>query len=111
MLNKAILLFCLSLIGISAQAQNYAENIAHNIAKGMMDSLNLSEKQRLKIYQVNLHLHSQKMQMREKYGTTDSLSKKIQQVENTRDSLYKAVLPAGIYLQYKTKKKTLIRGQ
>lgn len=95
-------------IGVSIQAQTQAEIVASKIAQKMKDTLDLPDSMRVRIYQVNLQLDQQKTAMRNQYAGTDSLRIKVQQVENLRDALYQAVLPADRFILYKQKKRNLV---
>ena len=74
----------------------------------MKDTLSLSEEQKQQVYDVNIQLHEQKMQVRREYGNMDSVSIHIQKVENTRDSLYRAFLTTDQYRAYRYKKRFLV---
>ena len=107
---KVLFILFFLVVGINANAQTHPETIAMVIANRMKDSLNLTELQGHHIYRINMQLHQKKTQMRHLHKGKDSLGKMIQRVENTRDSLYQKVLPEGVFLEYKSKKGTLIRG-
>jgi hypothetical protein len=94
---------------LQAKAQSAtAQAIANKMANRMKDSLVLSDAQRDSVYSINIRLHNQKMSMRTNYTGTDSLTRKIQDVENSRDSLYHLVFTTDQYDAYKQKKKNLI---
>jgi hypothetical protein len=88
--------------------QNPASQVAETIARKMKDSLSLTSAEKEQLYSINMQLHNGKMTIRQQYGGSDSLRFHLQQVENTRDSLYRMVLNEEKYLLYKQKKATLI---
>jgi hypothetical protein len=103
-----------------AQANNNGNNnsiadyngaqLANKLAKKMKDTLDLSSQQRQQIKTINLQLHNQKMALRNQYTGQDSVLRvKTQQVENTRDSLYKPILGTQKYTLYRQKKINLLR--
>lgn len=103
------LLFCLFLVYNGYAQNNPAEQVATTIAQKMKDSLLLSDAQRGQIYGINIRLHEQKMQARQQHANDRALiGKGLQQVENTRDSLYQGVLTAEQCLLYQQKKRSLI---
>jgi len=112
---KYILPFAMILVmtGSAFAQQSPAEEIADKIAKKMKDSLQLTTAVQSQLYNVNLQLHGQKMAVRQQYAaSSDTLTMMIQRVENTRDSLYRAVLQdEDKYLLYKQKKRNLISNQ
>lgn len=108
MLKKEVIVFLAFFMCHKANSQSLPETVAKNIATKMKDSLHLTEKQEEKIYKLNLHLHDQKNNMRQQFRGTDSLNRKIQRVENQRDSLYRIVLTEQQYLRYKQKKRNLV---
>lgn len=87
-----------------------ADIVAQRIAQKMKDSLLLSEDQKTQIYNINLNLNNHKMLVRQQQISSDSLRLKIQQVENTRDSLYRPILTEQQFLLYREKKKSLINN-
>jgi hypothetical protein len=92
------------------KAQNVYNDIAYKHAQRMVDSLQLHDSLRLKLYSINIQLHQRKILEREQHAGSDSLSYYIQKVENRRDSLYHSVLAEEKYLLYKSKKKQLINN-
>lgn len=114
-MQKFLFLFLLMIAGsvLSVQAQQPpetpAQKLAKKQAKRMKDSLDLTSEQRHKLYAINMDLYQKKTKARMDYQN-DSLQmrQKIQQVEKTRDSLYKTVLPPAKYTLYLQKKRTMI---
>jgi Spy/CpxP family protein refolding chaperone len=102
----------------SAQSNNNNNNIANyngnqlanKLAKKMQDSLDLTNQQRQQIRDINMQLHQQKMSVRNQYTGQDSVLRvKTQEVENTRDNLYRPVLGEQKYIVYRQKKINLLR--
>jgi hypothetical protein len=84
--------------------------LANRIADKMRDSLSLSEKQRNEIFVINTQLQNKKKAARASGQNRESIGLALQQIENTRDSLYATVLSASEILVYKQKKRNLIRN-
>lgn len=84
--------------------------LAQKIAKRMQDTLQLTDAQKARVYEVNMWLNQQKMLVRQRYAQPDSARYYIQKNENSRDSLYQAILPAEKYLIYKDKKRNLVNN-
>jgi hypothetical protein len=95
---------------ISEAQSTQAIEVAEKISQKMKDSLDLNEEQRKNVYALNIRLHSRKMEVRQKFAETDSLSRYFQRIENTRDSLYREILPEEKYLLYRQKKKNLVNN-
>ena len=100
--------------GYSAVAQDnpnpLAENLAKKIADKMKDSLALTEQQRNSIFDINMQIHNQKMEKRKQYANDPLLGNQLQKVENTRDSLYRAVLPEDKFILYKKKRTNIVNN-
>jgi len=92
----------------SLQAQTKAEEISGKIANNLKDSLQLTVIQRNAVFDINMRLAVAKSDVRNKYQQQDSMRIYMQRVENTRDSLYKAILNEQQFLQYKKRKYTLL---
>ena len=104
-------IFVMLFISITTLAQQTpAEMLAEKIAMRLRDSLQLTETQKTQLYNVNMQLHALKQQRRQQYAGTDSLTFKIQKVENMRDSMYQAILPPDKYLLYREKKRVLVNN-
>ena len=85
-------------------AQTPGEEVANKIAWKMKDSLQLTDSQRIVIYNINMQIAEQKSNMRSLYTGTDSLRLKIQLVEYTRDGLYhESCQKKNIFCTYKRK--------
>jgi hypothetical protein len=98
--------------GNAAQSTNgNAAQIAQKIAKKMKDSLSLTGNQKSKIYDVNMRLHNKKQIARnETVNNPVLLATKIQNIEKTRDSLYKPILTVPQFDLYKIKKRNLVNN-
>lgn len=104
-------IFVLLIICAATFAQQApAEALAEKIAVRLKDSLQLTETQKMQLYNVNMQLHGLKQQKRQQYSATDSLTFKIQKVENMRDSMYQTILPPEKYLLYREKKRVLLNN-
>ncbi|MFT3824230.1 MAG: hypothetical protein QM731_09930 [Chitinophagaceae bacterium] len=104
------LVFIISSLMLKAQ-QNPAEQLAQKIAQKMKDSLSLSTTQQQDLYTINLQLHQQKLTARsQNNGNLNAITVAIQHIENTRDSLYKPVLTAEQFTQYRQKKLNLLNN-
>ncbi len=102
-------LFLSALTGY-AQTGNAGTQLANNIANKMKDTLALTQQKRNQVFAINIQLHNQKMIVRQQNTNADSIRVKTQRVENTRDTLYKGVLPVNKYQLYLQKKRNLIRA-
>ena len=86
-----------------------ANQLAQKIAEKMRDTLSLTSPQYSQVYDINMRLHEQKMQVRQQQDwDRERISKSLQQVENTRDSLYGQILTEEQYRLYRGKKRNLI---
>lgn len=74
----------------------------------MRDSLQLDPIQVAKIDSINNLLSIRKNNLRIEFSNVDSLTKHVQLVERSRDSLYRIVLPNPTFMIYKEKKRNLI---
>ncbi len=93
-----------------ARAQgSMAEKHAADISKAMKDSLKLSNKQQDDIYAINMQVHGSKLAARKLSLDRFIVSKDLQRIENSRDSLYSTVLNDKEFAEYKTKKKNLVK--
>jgi hypothetical protein len=111
MLYKFIFMLLLTCACTTLRAQDTTSNanlVAIKIAKKMQDSLSLSAEQKNAIRAINLKLHENKMAARSAYSNIDSVTRKVQRIENTRDSLYQSVLSVPQYEMYLQKKRNLI---
>lgn len=108
---KYNLLIATIILSVSiCKGQSPAETLSNKIANKMRDTLSLADSQRIQIYNINMQLHNQKMDIRQQYFGSDSLSSKIQSVENTRDSLYHMILADDKFILYRQKKVNLVNN-
>lgn len=103
-------IFLLSAINIGHAQSAAAIQLSDKIAQKMKDSLVITESQKVQIYNINMLLLSQKLNLRKQYTSVDTLTAYTQKIENARDSLYHTVLSEDKYLLYKQKKKNLINN-
>lgn len=90
-------------------AQTPAEQLSINMAQRMKDTLTLTNAQRAQLYDINMDLHAKKSIARVQAGTNNP-GIQLQEIENTRDSLYRAVLTPEQYSLYRQKKNRLIHN-
>lgn len=110
-MKKTLIVFVLIVAAAAAKSQTaVADSVAQKISGKMKDTLELSDGQRVQLYQLNLQLHEAKMIKRQLY-TGDSLQIYIQRIEGTRDSLYRQVLTHEQHILYLQKKNNLINNQ
>lgn len=109
-----IILLLISAFAVSAQTSNQqqdqGERLARKIAKQIKDSLNLTGAQMNQLATINISLHQQKKQLMSSGQSRDSIGKGLQRIENTRDSLYRLIIPIEKFELYKLKKRNLINN-
>lgn len=108
-----IFLLCIGAISIMKAQGTPAEQLASRMAQRMKDSLNLTSEQKDQLYSINMQLHSRKSAFWQQYSSpadTITLRYNLQQVENTRDSLYHTIMPDDKFLLYKQKKRNIIKA-
>jgi len=81
---------------------------AQKMAKQMQDSLGLTSVTTSRLAAINREL-SRAKQASWSIADRDSLGRKLQMIENSRDSLYRTVLTASEYTRYKANKRMYIR--
>lgn len=103
--------FIVSAMKTFAQS-DIGEQRSQNLARRMMDTLGLTTQQRDSIYAINMRIHTRKMQYWKQYANSegDPLTYFLQITENTRDSLYKAVLTPDQMILYREKKRYLFKN-
>lgn len=109
-MKKILYLASFLFFGFSAEAQPtpVSNSISAKISQRAKDSLGLTEGQRVRLFQLNQLIDSSKQEVWKKYDSPDSLKIHLQQIENTRDSLYRPVFSEAQYHLYLKKKKYLI---
>ena len=103
------LFFLALLLPATLKSQQVREQVSRTLANQLRDSLDLSQLQYQKVYEINLDLEGQKAFVRQESKDSPSLRKLLQQVENRRDSLYFSLFSTSQSLHYKEKKSELIR--
>lgn len=105
-----IALVCIMSAMNAFSQSNVGEQQSQKIARRMMDTLNLSAQQRDSIYAISLRIHQRKMQYWKQYANSegDPMTYFLQITENTRDSLYRAVLTPDQMVIYRRKKINLL---
>jgi uncharacterized coiled-coil protein SlyX len=107
-MKSFILSILLLFIVFASHSQNTKNAASKRIADSMSDSLKLSVGQEKKIYEVNLLLSDKKDSVRKLSLDVNQLQRRMQAIENTRDSLYRIVLNSGQYDKYLRLKGSLI---
>lgn len=92
------------------QKQDQGERLAKKIAKQLKDSLNLTGSEMNQLFTINLSIHQQKKQLMSSGQNREVIGKGLQRIENTRDSLYKQVIPANKFELYRSKKRNLVNN-
>lgn len=107
---KKIIFYTIILLAytVSLKAQDTGKTIAKTISLKMKDSLFLTDQQQGQIYQINVQIHHRKMDIWNKYRTSDSLRFYLQKTEKGRDLLYKRILSKNKYELYRLKKNNLV---
>jgi hypothetical protein len=105
---KYIFLLFIFLNSTASTKAQEVKSVAEKISIKMRDSLSLTNSQKNQISLINFDLQSQKLAVRNQYRGLDTIQKKIQQIENKRDSLYRTVLTEEKYQLYLQKKHTLV---
>ncbi len=109
-MKTILILFAFSFLSAKGIAQSdYANQLANKIAGKMKDSLGLTVTQAAQLVAINMALSNQKQVARQQHPGPSAITY-IQKIENTRDSLYKQILPADKYLLYKQKKRNLVNN-
>lgn len=96
---------------ITAQQLPLHEELAAKLALRMRDSLQLTTTVQQQLYETNMQLHYRKMSMWQQFkNSPDTLTRMIQRVENSRDSLYKRIIGEEKFGIYIIRKKTIINN-
>lgn len=88
--------------------QSAAGQYSEKVAQRMKDSLGLSVGQQNLLYEVNMQIAALKASVWKRYADNDSIRVHLQAIENTRDSLYRAVITEQQMTLYKQKKGNLL---
>lgn len=87
-----------------------AAQLSHKIANKVADSLNLNNQQRAKIFGINMELSRKKTEARKKSADRVAVGKDLQQIEGSRDAMYKEILTQEQYTLYLQKKRNLVNN-
>jgi choline dehydrogenase-like flavoprotein len=110
MKRTLIALFAFALVN-GAKAQNSpAVDLANKIADKMRDTLGLTQTQRSQIFDINMQLHTQKQSIVGQSQNRDTIARRLQRIENTRDSLYNEKLTPPQFQLYKEKKRRIVNS-
>lgn len=105
-MKKILIIIVCLLSGNVIKAQtSIAQQQASLMAQKMKDTLNLTDSLKHQLFVINMQLHQQKQQVRLQVLDRDSLTRQIQLIEFSRDSMYKQLLPPAKYELYKQKKR------
>ena len=106
-----IIIICVAFSPAYSQVDSIALSLATRIANRLMDSLDLTENERDKILNANIELHKKKVKVRSDYSDAGELKYFIQQIENSRDSLYKLIIePDEKFQAYLSRKRLLLQS-
>lgn len=111
---KSFFFLIISFLVITSTAksqQNMGQRIAAAVAQKMADSLGLTGSQKQQVYNINMQLLGQKTSARAQHPSNNELETQIQNIENGRDSLYKAVVGNEKFTLYKRNKIALITAR
>jgi predicted Holliday junction resolvase-like endonuclease len=110
---KSIIIIILAIsinTNIQGQTESRGRNLEQKQSQRMEDSLQLTKTERLQIFKINSDIADQKSEVRKKTSDILELTKLTQQIENTRDSLYRIVLPKDKYVLYLEKKTKVLNN-
>lgn len=88
--------------------QRAGADVARKISWKMRDSLGLDSSTTAQLYQLTLPFHSQKMAIVRQYHGKPAMSGLLQQLEQTRDSLYATLLTSQQYQLYRAQKRWFV---
>lgn len=109
-MKKFFLVVSCMLFSFLVNAQSPEVEVSKKITQKMKDTLTLSPNQTDSVYSINMYLHFLKATIRQNYQGTDSIQLYTQQVERTRDSLYRRIFTENQFLLYRQKKRNLINN-
>lgn len=111
MKKTSLIIFALTVFALYSRAQQPAAvSISLKITQRMKDSLGLTETQKFHLHQINMQMDSSRQVIWRNISSDDSLRFFLQQIENTRDSLYRPVFTEQQYQWYLQKKSKLINN-
>lgn len=105
---KNIIIVVLFIAPLSIMAQTNQEKSSKYLADRLRDSLSLNGKQYQELFKINLSLEEQKKNVRSMDDQIDNKRKRVQKIENSRDSLYATILNAKQFESYKNRKSSLL---
>jgi len=105
---KNILILLLFIVPLSSMAQTNQEKSSKYLAERLRDSLSLTEKEYQELFKINLILEEQKKNARSMNEDILIKTKKVQKIENSRDSLYAIILNPKQLEAYKHRKSSLL---
>jgi len=105
---KNILILLLFIVPLSSMAQTNQEKSSKYLAERLRDSLTLTEKEYQELFKINLILEEQKKNARSMNEVILIKTKKVQKIENSRDSLYAIILNQKQLEIYKLRKNSLL---
>lgn len=108
--SMTTLILAIVIAGAANAQSSPAVDLANKIADKMKDTLGLSQGQRSQIFAVNIHLYDQKKGVLQRFQNRDSISRRLQMIENTRDSLYNEKLTPAQFQVYREKKRHLVNN-
>ena len=101
----------ISVYAIGQQQDSIIIARSKKITDRMNDSLRLNMNEYNKLLTINQSILEQKSKLMKSTGERSQISRQIQMVENSRDSLYQLVLPPKKYERYRQLKPTLLITQ
>lgn len=105
---KNLVFLILFIVPLISMAQTNQEKSSKYLADRLRDSLSLNGKQYQELFKINLALEEQKKNARSMDDQIDVKRKRVQKIENTRDSLYATILNTKQFEAYKSRKSSLL---
>lgn len=108
---KSIIFFTalIFLAGTGLGQTSMSDSMSFKIARKMKDSLQLTSTQETQLVSINRYLANQKLTLRNRITSIDSLRQETQKIEGMRDSLYSNIL-AEKFILYQQKKHVLVNN-
>lgn len=107
---KYIFIFSSIFFFNQSKAQNVYNDIAYKQAKGLVSVLQLNDSFLIKAFHVNVLLDQKKGALRKQDMPLNLLTRGLQKIENTRDSLYQSFLPSDKYTYYLSHKNEVLNN-
>lgn len=105
---KVVVIFLFLTAPLALFAQSNQEKSSLFLADRLRDSLLLSGKQHQELYTINLIIEEEKKNVRSLGEDPFLVRKKVQKIENKRDSLYQGIFNTEQFILYKDRKSTLL---